>query len=407
MTIVLAPEHRTRKVQAIGLTAPEAEAFERARAALLNDSHFEYLGREVDDTLRHFVGQCYSDRATDHVPTFVAQHAKEPMNLVCYVPVAFLKVDAETEVLGMHLLPVDDSRLPREHSAMSLEPPVGCVAAVDSRGTSYEAMLDRARLAVAHVLRVLRVALRAHLGINDRQLRFRVGDTYAFSERASGRQAPADVAYQLGLDRRLIDLAASQPVSKMPVEPVTDVAQQADLALRWMERARFAGEPLVALLFLFFGLEALLGDKSEGLKAHGLAFRQTMLSQIATGSFTDPNETYFLYDEVRSGAVHGEEAPTVSWDDVGSFASVVREALNEYLVYADAQGFSRRSRLLRAIDEHPDAPKLAAWLGQYGGPTWETYVEALEAKRGGDGAGASAVRSPRHPERAASRKGHS
>jgi hypothetical protein len=383
MTIVLAPERRTPEVAAIGLTAREAGAFEQAREALLKDPRFEHLDREVEDAIRRFVGECYSDKGTDHVRGFVAQHAREPMDLVCYLPVAHLTVDVETEVLGMRLLPVDDPRLPREPGFLSLERPVGCVAAVETLGTSYAAMVDRARSAVAHVLRVLRVALREHRGLNDRQLRFRVGDTYAFSERASGRQAPLDVAYELGLDRRLIDLAASQPVSKMPLEPVTDVAKKADLALRWMERARFAGEPLVALLFLFFGLEAILGNKSEGLKGHGLAFRQTMLSQIATGSFTDPNETYFLYDEVRSGAVHGEDAPTVSWDDVGSFASVVRDALSQYLDYAEAHGFSQRSRLLRALDEHPDAPKLAAWLRENGGPWWEPYFKARKAAGGG------------------------
>jgi hypothetical protein len=42
--------------------------------------------------------------------------------------------------------------------------------------------------------------------------------------------------------------------------------------LRWIERARFTGEPLIALLYLFFALEALLGDKPEGLKADDLAF---------------------------------------------------------------------------------------------------------------------------------------
>ena len=404
LTILLARERRTPEVAAIGLTAREADAFELALDAHRNDPRFEHLGREVEDAVRHFVGECYSDRATDRVREFVAQHAKEPMNLVCYVPVAFLKVDAESDVLGIRLLPVDDSRLPRENSAISLEPRVGCVAAVDARDTSYELMADRARLVVAHALRVLRVALREQRGINDRQLRFRVGDTYTFSERASGRQAPPEVAYELGLDGQLIDLAASQPVSKMPLEPVTDVAKKADLALRWMEQARFAGEPLVALLFLFFGLEALLGDKSEGLKAHRLALRQTMLSHIATGSFTDPNETYFLYDDVRSGAVHGEDGPTVSWDDVGSFASVVRDALNQYLGYAEAQGLSQRSRLLRALDEHPDAPKLAAWLRRYAGPAWESYFRAIEAQRGGAGAVPSAARRRSRPERAASRE---
>jgi len=58
--------------------------------------------------------------------------------------------------------------------------------------------------------------------------------------------------------------------------------------------------------------------------AHGLAFRQAMLGHLVTGLFLHPNETWFLYDQVRSGAVHGEDAPAVDWDSVRGFAWTVR-----------------------------------------------------------------------------------
>lgn len=61
-----------------------------------------------------------------------------------------------------------------------------------------------------------------------------------------------------------------------------------------MERARFTEERLVALLFLFFALESLLGKR--GPKAHGLAFPQAMLSHIVTGAFMHPDKTWCLYD---------------------------------------------------------------------------------------------------------------
>jgi hypothetical protein len=70
-----------------------------------------------------------------------------------------------------------------------------------------------------------------------------------------------------------LDVVAKQPVAAMPLEPSTDIDRKAGMALRWMEAASLSGDPLTALLFLFFALEALLGDKSEGLKAHGLARR--------------------------------------------------------------------------------------------------------------------------------------
>jgi hypothetical protein len=43
------------------------------------------------------------------------------------------------------------------------------------------------------------------------------------------------------------------------------------------------------------------------IKAHGLAFREMMLSHIISSGFRHPNRTFFFYDQVRSAAVHGEE----------------------------------------------------------------------------------------------------
>jgi len=52
--------------------------------------------------------------------------------------------------------------------------------------------------------------------------------------------------------------------------------------LGWIERAIFTDGPLVALLYRFFALEALLGDKSSGLKGEQLAFRRATLSRAVT-----------------------------------------------------------------------------------------------------------------------------
>jgi hypothetical protein len=360
--------------------ADQVEALVRAQAALLEDLRFEHLGRKVDDIVWHFAADCYVDKGQDRVRSFVDQHGREPMDLVCYIPVENLKVAAETEMLGIRLLPVNDPRVPPARPEFSLEVPIGCVAAVGVRGTSYERMAQRARAVASHALRVLRVAPREHTGIHDRQLRFRLGIAYAFDERLSGWRQREDEAYELEFSGNLIELALAQPVARMPAEPTNDIQRKADLALRWMERAWFATEPLVALLYLFFALEALLGDKSEKLKAHGLAFQQAMLSHAVTGSFTHPNETYFLYDQVRSGAVHGEDAPEVSWDIVHSFAGDVRGALNQYLTYADEQGFQRRGRLLKALDEHPDRPQLVAWLRQNGGSVWSGHLQVEDSE---------------------------
>lgn len=133
-------------------------------------------------------------------------------------------------------------------------------------------------------------------------------------------------------------------------------------------------DPLKSLLFLFFALEAMLGDRSEGLKAHGLAYRRTLLSLATKESFTDPSRAYLLYDEVRSAAVHGEEAPPVSDDVWRALLWDVRLALNEYLELAARDGFQTRRRVLRYLRGHPDRPRLDDWLLEFDEVIWKEFL---------------------------------
>ncbi|MDP5225598.1 MULTISPECIES: VOC family protein [Arthrobacter] len=236
-------------------------------------------------------------------------------------------------------------------------------------------MAQRARDLLAHVLRVARVGLRDRYGIGGSQLRFRAGIPYAFSDNLAGWKARSDVSYDLALEPASLDHLGDGPIWTMPSTPVSDIQKKADLALHWMERAQFAGEPLVALLYLFFALEALLGDKSEGLKADMLAFRQLVLSHVVTGRFRHPNTTWFLYDQVRSAAVHGEDAPPVDQETVDKFEWAVRDTLNEYLTFASAQNVGRRGRLIKKLTSHPDVPGLAEWIRTNAGSDWEKYLK--------------------------------
>ena len=138
-------------------------------------------------------------------------------------------------------------------------------------------MAERARAQISHRLRALRVALRESPGIHDKQLRFRIGPGYAFDEQLTGWDRGEDAVYELTLagDSGLI---ADNPVMELAAEPGTDIERKALVALRWIDRAYLTEDQLVAVLYRFFALEALLGRKSEGLKAHGLAFRQMVLS---------------------------------------------------------------------------------------------------------------------------------
>jgi len=375
MTRRLPPDLATSETGFIGLLADEVEAAEKATSALRNDLRFGHLDHADDDVWR-FVAECWVDRSTDHVPVFVERHAAEVRQAAtCYLPVEFLTVNSETQFPGLILLPATDPRVPPASPRFVLEKPTGCVAAVEVDGTNYGRMAERARERAAHVLRGVRIALGGR--VHDRQLRFRLGIGYAFDERLTGWNRRDDEAYGLTLAEDVGDLL-SHPAMAVPAEPRNDVERKAALAMRWMERACLGGDELIALLYRFFALEALLGDKSEGLKAHGLAFREMMLSHIISGGFHHPNRTFFFYDQIRSAAVHGEEAPAVAWKDAAGFEWAVRDALGNYLALARDHGISRRGKLLQVLDNHPDRPQLIAWLRQYGGPAWTGYLDKLE-----------------------------
>jgi hypothetical protein len=377
MTRQISLELTDGEPQYLGLLRDEIAAMEAAKEALLADLSFEHLQKPEDDVWQ-LVGEWWADKETDHIPGFIEEHRREPFDRMCFIPVEHLSVTTATDVFGIRLLPTDDDEVPQAELRMSLQKPVGCVAAVAVQGTNLGLMADRARFLALHVLRVMRIALRTDMGIHDWQLRFRLGSSYAFDDASSGWNTREDAAYDLELDGDLIALVGNQPVSRMLAYPTADIDKKADLALRWMERAWLAGDPLVALLYLFFALESLLGDKSERLKAHGLAFRQAMLSYIVDEHFRSPNETWFLYDRVRSGAVHGEDAPDVDSKIVQRFAREVRRTIDQYLTLADRQHFARRSRLLTFLDKHEDRLKLTTWLRDNGGDIWTNFLDDLE-----------------------------
>jgi hypothetical protein len=276
----------------------------------------------------------------------------------------------------VRLLPVDDPQIPPPAPWFVLEKPTGCVAAVEVEGSSFARMADRARDRVNHLLRVTRIAQSAH--VPDFQLRFRIGIGYAFDDRLHGWDRRDDEAYELMLTGQHVTELLSHPAMIIPISGCSDVEEKAGLAMGWMERACLTGDNLLAMLYRFFALEALLGDKSEGLKANGLAFREMMLSHVIEGGFRHPSATFFYYDQIRSVAVHGGQAPDVPRKVAAQFEWAVRDALGNYLALARQHGFSKRGKLLKFLDDHPDKPKLLAWIRDYGGLDWNKFLEKHE-----------------------------
>jgi hypothetical protein len=357
--------------------AAERDALHVAVAEVRADPRLEHLGKRVDDEVWNLLCAAALTEEPELVENFMSEHARLADARPCYMPVENLIVSEACEVAGATLLPVDHPDVPGSSFGFSLEEPVGSVIAVNVEGTDFGAMYERAAGVADHALRVARVAMRAHRSVHNRQLRFHRSIGYSFGEGLSGWQISPDAGWSLEVDHELKELMAEQPVADLSAVPDSDIEKKAVVAVRWMERAMLAEVPLEALLLAFFALEALLGDRSEGLKAHGLAYRRAMLSVAVRGSFAHPNRIYTLYDQVRSDAVHGNDLPTLDDKEVRAFVWDVRVALDEYLRLAAGLGLRKRGKLLKALDKHEKREEMIAWLRENAGPDWQKFLYEL------------------------------
>lgn len=174
-----------------------------------------------------FAADCAADRKTDHITAFIESHGREAVERACYFGVESLSVEPAAEVADVRLLPLDAPEIPDTNPLFKADKSIASFAMVPVTGTNDVLMAARARELAEHALRVLRIALRQKsFGLNPQQLRFRLATSYAFADGGGGWQTHDDVAY-----------------------------------------------PLVATLFRFFALEALLGKPSERLKNGPLALR--------------------------------------------------------------------------------------------------------------------------------------
>lgn len=369
----------TKDCKSIWLDGAGLRAKENARVEILKDQRFEYLdGRKLDDLLWRFIHACFRDRSHDKVRAFIDEQARAVQEATCYLPVDHLTVAIPQQIQGARFLPLGSEEIPSPGPWFVLDKPVGSVIAVPVRGTNHGLMASRARATAEHALRVLRVALKlSNPSILDRQLRFRVARTWAFADDVSGFALRQDGVYGFGLGDNVLE---AQAVIGLPEGPRNNLERQAVLAVQWINRGIFASEPVLALLYHFFALEALLGEKSEGLKAPLIARRRAMLAAAMDAGFLHPHANYFFYDRVRSAAVHGEIPDEVTEETVRTFTWDVQTALQEFLGYAKKEGFTKKSDLVKALDNHPKHAELLDWLQESGGPLWDKHFEKLDAK---------------------------
>jgi hypothetical protein len=337
----------------------QVDALEALEAALAADPRFEHMkDKEINEAVEKFANAAFLQRDASHIAAFIEEHTREPVDQTCFFPIEGLTVHRQVDLAGATLLPPEAVDLPE--FIVQIGPAMGSVIAVESSGTSGRAMMGRAREGAEHALRVLRAGLREDMGILDQQLRFRLGTSYWFTDSGGGWGTRPEDGIDLELWEEAVELVMSAPISTLPASGGTGVEQSANRALEWFERAQLATDPLIELLYLFFALEAILGDTSEGLKGEQLALRRAVLSHKRGSGFTHPGNTYWLYDEVRSTAVHGEDVPEVSERQVNDFAWDVRRAINEFLEYARKEGFSKRGKLLSALDSDPARDEIEA-----------------------------------------------
>lgn len=358
------------------LTAAEKKGLEELEDLLVADPRFEHLARRGRPQLIDFAARVLLEPGTDQVARFIEANARTPQERICHFPVELLRLGEATEVAGVSLIPGGEGGT--EDLEIAVAPEVGTVAAVPVLGTNQELMVERARAQAEHALRILRISLREDRMVHAYQLRFRLGDHYAFESGVGGWKGAPDAGWELELDPAHLRLASQAPFWEAPLRPQSRLERRVDRAMRWIEQAFLVGDPLLELLFCFFCLEALLGDRSDGLKGQSLAFRRALLGSVTKGRFANPNRLAFLYEEVRSAAVHGSEPPSIDAKMLVAFASDTRLALVEYVEYAQEKGMGQASEVFAALEADPKRALLIKGLREKEPDDWAEFLDGLE-----------------------------
>lgn len=362
------PRFSTRYVGgAVGwlrLVRNQVDAMHAASADVAADPRFEHMkSRDVEEALWRLAADAIRDRSTRHDLRFIEEHAVEPITATCHFAIVGLTVESPVEICGAVLMPP-------EHAPPGPSwpdgAPVDAVIAAECRGTDGRAMMERARSACEHALRALRAVLGSERFVHDSQLRFHIGTSYWFSEGGGGWKSSPDAIRALNASADLATRVQTSPLSRLPCAGGTGVEKAAARALEWIDRAQLELTPVVKMLFACFALEALLGDRADGLKGQKIAVRRAVLGHAHSGAFAHPLRAYVLYDQVRSAAVHGEEIPDASEKDLRLFVEDVRRAISEFVEFAATRDIAKRGELLRQLDHDPAAEGIRAnFLGVF------------------------------------------
>jgi hypothetical protein len=350
------------------LVGEQAEAFHTALGTLAEDMRFEWIDpKTLDEALWGLACEAKA-RSNERslADEFVKEHARKPLTQTAFFPIVGLEIEHEIDLFGVKLMPATAIEMPDRVVALSNLVKIdstGSVAAVEVIGTSDVRMATRGRETVEHALRVLRITLRTPLKFDDQSLRFKLANIWWTESGGHQWTMPNRAALAVQLQDELIEMVSAQPVAELTVSGETKLHEHARIALGWFEKSQLEDDPLSKMLYLFFALEAILGDECEGLKGEKLALRRAVLGHLTSGTFRHPARSYALYNEVRSKAVHGSPlSEPVTDKEVILLSADIRDGINDFLKLARARGFTRRSQLRDALDNDSSCDKLAAQL---------------------------------------------
>lgn len=346
----------------VDLNGAGAHAYDETCAHLAEDMRFEYMDKKKREAAAQgFAARAAIQKNGSHVDWFIGEYAHEVLNLTCSFTVEHLIVDQRRELFGATFIPASDAGLPKWTGGAPS--PLDSVIAVPTRGTSGLRMMERGKEAAEHALRLLRAGLREHRSIVDDQLRFQLGTHYWFTvngePRAGWQRRPGEpITFQL--DDQLVELATSPPVAGLRERGPNDVEQRANRALAWWERSFSVTDPVIKIVFLFTALEAILGNRSEGIKSDDLAMHRAALSEALSEGFSLPGRALGLYERVRSLAIHGEEPGAVSREEAQVFEWDIRLAINEYLRFARDSNLTTRKQVRTELEAK--RLEIEAWM---------------------------------------------
>jgi hypothetical protein len=358
----------------IAVSRPVLTQMNEVFLTIREDLRFEQLSdSQLKDSIRWLVSAKLAAHKGDLAVEFIAKFGGRLKERVVWFSIVHLAVENSFVVNDVTISPIGESirsKIPDE----DWDSRTRSTATVSATGVDEGKMIVRARQSIREALSILRTELPFLLIMAaDEQLRFDTGLSCGFVDDSRPfvwNQLASNI--DLTLREDLIDRFDEDRLSLKSVGP--GIRKKLRISYGWLDRARATDDMPVRALFLFFALEAILGDKSAGRKSLRLAFIEALLSHVEEGSFRSPNKLHFMYDKLRSDAVHGTSNFDVDEAQVRELNDRVYVAVKHSISIVRREGIDSIKSLPYWFINHPETPDLLAWLREYSPDEWEAFT---------------------------------